>query len=799
MRNTGLESTPIAGGMGDMRGLFFASVGTAGDPWMHAPGVALRASMGLGILFKPAVRRGECPTADGTAWVPACERRLAGLRFNRQGIVACSGNCQRCGVAAATRMGGGSVTNQVLIISSRPDDVRALKRALGNASDGPFVVRDLSTLAQALERIRHGGIDAILMDMMLPDSEGLPCFDQVHEAARHTPIMMLCGEEEEPAARETVQRGAQGWLSRGYFDNSLLPQSLRNVIERMKVEQGAYLALARAQITLDSIGDGVISVDMHGRVDYLNVAAEEMTGWSGAEADGRPVAEVLVIVDAASGEPAVNPVGAVLESGHDQALEREVVLVGRHGVRKAIDDSAAPIFDWNDRIVGAVMVFRDISATVALTSTMRHLAQHDFLTKLPNRVLLNDRITQAIAMARRGAAGPALLFLDLDKFKHINDSLGHDVGDRLLQAVAARLLDCVRLSDTVSRHGGDEFVILLADERRPHAAALAAEKILIALSTPFLIEGQQLHTSTSIGISVFPADGVDAGALIRNADTAMYHAKERGRNNYQFFSQDMNARAVERQLIETHLRLALERHEFTLHYQPKLDLESCRITGVEALLRWNHPEWGMTLPERFIRIAEECGLIIPIGRWILREACAQSVRWRDSGLAPVSIAINVSALEFRHRDFFTHATAVFTSSGVAPACLQLELTESVLMRDVAASAELLTKFKAIGVEIAVDDFGTGYSSLSYLNQFPIDVLKIDQSFVRAIDGTLDGNGAIVSAVIGMGRSLNQRVIAEGIENATQLDFLRLHGCSEGQGYFFSKPVDATRMREMLLG
>jgi len=691
------------------------------------------------------------------------------------------------------------VTNRVLIISCRRDDVRALKRALGRASDGPFAVETLPTLALALARIRRGGIDAILMDMTLPDSAGLPCFDQVHAAARHTPIMMLCGEEEESAAREAVQRGAQGWLSRGYFGNSLVPQSLRNVIERMKVEQNAYLALARAQITLDSIGDGVISVDMHGHVDYLNIAAEEMTGWARCDANGRPIGQVLAIVDAANGEPVVNPVDAVLENGHGQSLTGEVILVDRHGVRKTIEDSAAPIFDWNGRLVGAVLVFRDISATVALTSAMRHLAQHDFLTRLPNRVLLSDRIDQAIAMARRSKASPALLFLDLDKFKHINDSLGHDTGDRLLQAVAGRLLDCVRASDTVSRHGGDEFVILLADERRPQDAALAAEKILIALSRPFLIEGRQLHTSTSIGISVFPADGTDAGALIKHADTAMYHAKERGRNNYQFFGQDMHARAVERQLIESNLRLALERHEFTLHYQPKLDLASCKITGVEALLRWKHPQWGMTLPERFIRIAEECGLIVPIGRWILGEACAQSVRWRNSGLAPVSIAINVSALEFRHRDFFDHAMTVFKSSGVAPASLQLELTESVLMRDVAASAELLTKFKAIGVQIAVDDFGTGYSSLSYLNQFPIDLLKIDQSFVKAIDGTQDGNGAIVSAVIGMGKSLNQRVIAEGIENATQLDFLKLHGCNEGQGYFFSEPLDAARMQATLLG
>jgi diguanylate cyclase (GGDEF)-like protein/PAS domain S-box-containing protein len=658
-------------------------------------------------------------------------------------------------------------------------------------------VESASTLAQGMGRVREGGIDAILLDLTLPDSHGLACFDQLHEVARHTPILTLCELEAEDDAKEAVHRGAQGWLSKGYFDNNLVPQSLRNIIERMKVEQGLYVARVRAEITLNSIGDAVISVDMDGRVDYMNIAAELITEWPRNEASGLPIAEVLTIVNGANGRAIANPVDSVLQGNQAPGLNGEAVLVCRHGRRIPIEDSAAPIHDWDGQVVGAVLVFRDISDAVAMTSKMRHLAQHDFLTNLPNRVLLNDRITQAIAAARRNGTNPALLFLDLDKFKHINDSLGHAVGDQLLQAVSVRLVRCVRTSDTVSRHGGDEFVILLADERESQNAALAAEKILLALSTPFLIDGQQLHTSTSIGISAFPLDGMDAAALIKNADTAMYHAKERGRNNYQFFSHDMNTRAMERQLIESNLRRALERHEFALHYQPKVDLKTNRITGVEALLRWEHPEWGLVLPARFIVIAEESGLIIPIGRWVLGEACAQAVRWRSQGITPVSIAVNVSALEFRHRDFFDHALSILEATGVDPACLQLELTESVLMRDVAASAGLLARFKAMGVQIAVDDFGTGYSSLSYLNQFPIDVLKIDQSFVQAIDGEAENNGAIVSAVIGMGKNLHQRVIAEGVEHRVQLAFLEAHGCNEGQGYFFSGPVDAVRMQAML--
>lgn len=692
---------------------------------------------------------------------------------------------------------GACAGNRILLISANAADVQALRTALGHASDGPFDVEDAATLASGVRRIERGGIDAILLDLHLPDNHGLECYDRVYATARHTPIMILCTLAEEHDAQEAVQRCAQGWLVKGYFDNNLVPQSLRNVIERMKVERKLDAVQTRAQITLNSIGDAVVSVDMHGLVDYLNVAAEQMTGWMREDASGRPVAQVLVLVEGDGVSPVVNPLEAVLRGGRTGGLSGEVVLVDRHGGRRRIEDSAAPIFDWDGQLVGAVMVFRDISDTVALTTHMQYLAQHDFLTNLPNRVLLNDRITQAVASARRSNTCPALLFLDLDKFKHINDSLGHAVGDLLLQAVARRLLDCVRTSDTVSRHGGDEFVVLLADERRAQDAALAAEKILVALATPFVIDDHQLHTSTSIGISVFPLDGLDAATLTKNADTAMYHAKERGRNGYQFFRHEMNARAVERQLIENNLRIALERSEFVVHYQPKLDLRSGRITGTEALLRWQHPEWGLVLPDRFIHVAEECGLVVPIGRWVLREACAQAVRWRERGVSPVSIAVNVSAMEFRHRDFFENALAIFAATGIDPACLQLELTESVLMRDVAASAGVLAKLKAMRVQIAVDDFGTGYSSLSYLNEFPIDVLKIDQSFVRAIDASPLGTGAIVSAVISMGRSLHQRVIAEGIENAAQLDFLRLHGCDEGQGFLFSAAVDADRMEAML--
>ena len=689
------------------------------------------------------------------------------------------------------------MSNRILVITAVAGDFQALVSALANAHDGPFDVEHAGTAADGVARIRQGGIEAILADLTLPDECGVACFDRIHAAARHVPILTLCDLDDEADAKEAVRRGAQGWLSKGYFDNYLVPQAMRNIIERVEVERGLYVVQARAEITLNSIGDAVVSADMHGKVDYLNIAAEQLTGWQRRDASGQPVAAVLDIVDGVTGRPLDNPVDAVLRGDRPAVPTGESVLVSRHGKHIVIEDSAAPIHDWNGDLVGAVMVFRDLSDKVALTSELRHQAQHDALTDLPNRLLLNDRISQAIALAKRGSAHPVLLYLDLDKFKHINDSLGHAAGDQLLQAVAQRLIGCVRASDTVSRHGGDEFVILLADERRPQDAALTAEKILGALAVPFFAGEQKLHTSTSIGISVFPLDGTDAAALIKNADTAMYHAKERGRNNYQFFRHDMNTRAAERQRIESNLRRALEHDEFALHYQPKVDLKTNLITGVEALLRWNHPEWGLVPPGRFVPVAEECGLIVPIGRWVLREACLQAVRWRQAGIAGISIAVNVSAIEFRHREFFEHALDVFAATGVDPATLQLELTESVLMGDVVASAAILARFKAIGVKIAVDDFGTGYSSLSYLNQFPIDVLKIDQSFVRSLDTAPDSNRTIVSAVIGMGRNLRQRVVAEGVEHEDQLAFLRLEECNEAQGYLFSRPVVAPRMEAML--
>jgi diguanylate cyclase (GGDEF)-like protein/PAS domain S-box-containing protein len=564
---------------------------------------------------------------------------------------------------------------------------------------------------------------------------------------------------------------------------------VQDISSRKAAEAALFAEQERARVTLNSIGDAVLTTDMAGNITYLNAVAEKMTGWSREEAVGLPLAEVFHILDGLTRQPARNPAEMALQENKTVGMAAGVVLVRRDGSEAGIEDSAAPIHDRDSKVTGAVLVFHDVTASRELAEKMAHLAHHDFLTDLPNRALLNERLTQAIALARRRGRKAAVLFLDVDRLKQVNDSLGHAMGDKLLLSVAERLLACVRVSDTVSRQGGDEFLVLLPDIERSQDAARLATKMLTAQALPHHIDGQEFHITISIGIGLYPEDGQDVDTVVKSADTAMYHAKENGRNNYQFFAPEMNARVVERLSIEGSLRGALERGEFSLHYQPKIDLESGALIGTEALIRWLHPVRGTILPEQFIPIAEDCGLIIPIGNWVLREACRQAKAWGDAGLEAAPLAVNISALQLRHKDFLEDVRGILMETGLDPRSLELELTESVLMQDAESTGRTLQALKAMGVQLAVDDFGTGYSSLSYLTQFPIDTLKIDRSFVHKM--LLNPNGAsIVSAVIDMGKNLNQRVIAEGVETEEQLRFLRARRCNEGQGNYFSHPLGA---------
>ena len=449
-------------------------------------------------------------------------------------------------------------------------------------------------------------------------------------------------------------------------------------------------------------------------------------------------------------------------------------------------------------ITNYVSAFSDISERISYEDRLRHLAEYDPLTNLPNRVLLQDRLIQAIALNLRNGGQMAVIFLDLDRFKNINDSLGHAVGDKLLIEVSRRLRGAVRASDTVSRLGGDEFVVLLPDLEHPDHVAHLAEKMLQVIAEPFDIDGRELSVTPSLGIALYPADGDDPESLLKNADAAMYHAKENGRNNFQFFAPEMNARVSENLALENNLRHAISRQELSLHYQPQFDLDSGALLGCEALMRWNSAALGSVPPARFIPVAEESGLILPLGEWALREACRQNRAWQAAGLPVVPVAVNVSAVQFRHSDIAALLADVLDESGLPPGLLEVEITESVLMQDIDRIGTTLQRIKALGVTLAMDDFGTGYSSLSYLKRFRLDKLKIDRSFIMDLPGDADV-AALTVTIIGMAANLGLKTIAEGVETEAQRDYLRQKGCQQAQGYLFARPLAAADMERRLAG
>lgn len=809
----------------------------------------------------------------------------------------------------------------VLLVEDDPADAILIRDALTDQEDGTFHVEWVTRLTDALERLSGEVIEAVLLDLTLPDSQGIEALEKLSKAAPNVLILVLSSASDEEITRQAVGHDAfdyivkdhinARWLKRALYyvirrtihvveprtgeahframsealplgifvsdeqggcvytnpayhkisgltseqalgtnwamaihpddrqrilaewfaavrnhapfqtefrflreDDSVVwtritraalrdgmeprghVQTVEDITERKSMDfvlQAAEEALfeekERAQVTLNSIGDAVLTTDILGNVTYLNLVAEKMTGWSREEALGKPLSEVFNIIDGQTREAAVNPAKRAIEEDRIVELSADCVLIRRDGFESSIEDSAAPIHNRDGRVGGAVIVFHDVSQSKAMTKKMSHLAHHDFLTGLPNRALLTERLSLAIRMTGRSHKRVALMFLDLDFFKSINDSLGHAVGDQLIQSVGKRLLECVRDTDTVCRQGGDEFVILLTEIRQSMDASDVAEKLLSSFTIPHLIGTHELYATSSIGISIYPDDAITLDAVMRNADAAMYHAKACGGNNYKFFMADMNIRSVRRLFVENNLRRALKLGEFLLYYQPRIDLASGEMTGAEALIRWMDPDIGLIYPEQFLAIAKECGLIVQIGWWVMREACRQVRAWQVSGLHAVPVAVNISSPEFGDKTFLDHIGMILRETGLAPRYLELELTESILMKDMDSSVSIFESLNAMGVKIAIDDFGTGYSSLSRLSRFPIDALKIDQSFVRDI--TTDKNDAsIVSAVIGMGKNLRQRVIAEGVETREQAAFLLARQCDEGQGFLFSHPLAA---------
>jgi diguanylate cyclase (GGDEF)-like protein/PAS domain S-box-containing protein len=540
---------------------------------------------------------------------------------------------------------------------------------------------------------------------------------------------------------------------------------------------------------------GIFQITPEGCPLSINRALAQMHGYDSPE---DLLAEVSNVALQLFVDPSrLDELGRVLaEKGVVRGAEVEIYR--RDRTRRWVLMNLRAVRGTDGHIVLHEGTVEDITDRKVAEERVQFLAYYDVLTGLPNRTLLRDRLAQALASARRQKDKVVLLFLDLDRFKIINDSLGHSLGDLLLQDVAERLKRWAREQDTVARLGGDEFLIVLTRIKDVADAAVAAERIVNAMTAEFVVQGHSLRISCSLGLSIFPEHGADGETLIKNADAAMYCAKENGRNNFRFFTGDMNAQVLERLTSENSLRLALDKKELFLVYQPQMDIATGRITGLEALLRWQHPELGLVPPDGFIRIAENSGLIVPIGEWVIRTACSQSRKWHDEGLPAVPIAVNVSAVQFRQEGFCELIKRVLQETGLAPQNLELELTESLLLSNADVMSSVFQELKAMGLKLAIDDFGTGYSSLSYLKQFPVGKLKIDRAFIRDVAVSAD-DAAITTAIISMAKSLNLKVIAEGVETEAQMSFLRAHQCDEIQGYYFSKPLAADQVADKLRG
>lgn len=564
--------------------------------------------------------------------------------------------------------------------------------------------------------------------------------------------------------------------------------SIGNAFDRRDTEEALEHNRRLLSSITDNIKEGIYRSTVEGRLEYVNNALADMFGYESPD----EMMQVPAPIHYVSPERRQELTECLERDGSFQ--DQEVEFVRRDGSRFIALNSAVAV-ESEEGSYYLDGVISDITDRKEAERQINYLAHYDTLTDLPNRTLLRDRMEQALAKARRTGNLVAVLFIDLDRFKNVNDSLGHAVGDRLLAEVSRRLQKDTRAGDTVSRQGGDEFIVLLSEIREMNEATQVASKLLNSLGQAYRIGNHDLHVTPSIGISLFPNDAEDIDELVRNADAAMYQAKERGRFNFQFFTHDMSVQAWERLSLENQLRRAIRNREFVLYYQPQLSLETGDIVGVEALIRWRH-EGRLISPAVFIPVAEQTGMIIDIGDWVLQEACEQARAWQDEGLNAVPVSVNLSALQFRRRDVRSHVQHALAVSGLAPEFLSLELTESTVMEEVEESVRMLGQLSRLGVGLCIDDFGTGYSSLSYLKRFPIDKLKIDKSFVSDIPDDSD-DMAITAAVIDMGRNLNLHIVAEGVETREQLHFLRDRGCQEMQGFLFSRPLPANEMAELL--
>jgi diguanylate cyclase (GGDEF)-like protein/PAS domain S-box-containing protein len=638
-------------------------------------------------------------------------------------------------------------------------------------------------LAPMVERTRNTVLFATTMLLLVATAAVVAAQLLTRPIVRLTTVARRVADGDLSAKADVTTRDEIGVLARTF---NTMTDRLRQTLDGLRRSEENFRAIYTHAL------EGIYQAGMDGKILSANPAMARLLGYA---SPAELIAEVGNMQRLhVHREARAEATAAVLE--RDAAFGLEVEFYRKDMSTLWVSINARVVRDEKGAPLYTEAFVTDITQRRRAEERVRYLAQHDALTGLPNRGLFRDRIALAIAQARRERRSVAVLFIDLDHFKHINDSLGHQVGDRLLRAAARRLQRCLREGDSVARLGGDEFVIGLPRIDSSNDAALVAQKAIEALARPLVVDEHELHVTGSIGISLYPMDGEEVDVLMRAADTAMYHAKEKGRDNYQFFTSVLNEAAQSRLMIANRLHHALERGEFALNYQPQVDLESGRVFAAEALIRWRQPEFGAVTPAEFVRVAEETGVIFQLGEWALREACEQLVRWRKQGFTDMRVAVNLSPQQFRRAGFPDTAARILRETGLPPQALELELTESTLMTQSAENVTILERLAAMGVELAVDDFGTGYSSLSYLQRFPIHTLKIDQSFVSGI-GADPNDTAIVTAVIAMANSLHLKVVAEGVETFAQAAFLKQQGCPAAQGFYYSAPMPAEELGRLL--
>jgi len=658
------------------------------------------------------------------------------------------------------------------------------------------------TGAQALACLAQRGYDLILLDLRLPDTSGHELMAHLREHYPASRIIVLSGDNQIDSAINCIRLGAYDYLRKPCEPEELV-KTVRNAAKKVRLAHDNQHMLQQIEqseqwhrLLVNTSPDIIYTLGGDGRFTFLNERISHVLGYHPDELVGQSYEAIVPDDELENARYRLNERRTGDRSTRNVELRlkrKEDLLTGSGDTTVAVEVSATgmyrPLPDGGGEFLGTYGVARDISARKQAEATIVFQAYHDLLTGLPNRTLFNDRVGQAIAQARRHGQALAVMFLDMDRFKVVNDTLGHLVGDGLLQGMAQRLRDSLREGDTLGRIGGDEFMLLLPHVRSRDNAAFIAQKIIASLKHPFYVDGHEIYSGMSIGIAIYPDDGDTLETLVKHADLAMYHAKDHGRNDFSFFTHNLQHSLSGRLAVENDMRHALARGEFEMYYQPQVDIQSQRIRGMEALIRWHHPERGLVMPNDFIPIAEECGLIAPISEWVLETACQQAMSWRAANLAPISLGVNLSARQIEHPHFVDKFIQSLKNNGIDGQGIEIEITESTLMRDMDGAIEKLRRLADQGVEISIDDFGTGYSSLSYLKKLPVHTLKIDRSFIQDLVAPSNGS-TIVAGITAMAKGLHLNVVAEGVETSSQLEYLKTVGCDAYQGYLFSRPVAA---------